>query len=436
MGDLFGIIKLNPYQDAKDDVQAFDQALAGLVQSGATEEAAEGAAFFAKEALAVGKSADDVKRLLPSYNDALLDANNAQEIATSSAVELTAAQKEEAEATEAAAEELSKWLEAVSGASTGFSSMGDAYQSVIDANIAAAQEQADKVNAANQKRAESDKKAASAATVAWEDFYDGTEVSVDEYIKSLQDQVDAQHDWEANLTDISERVRDRLSTDMQDAGKEMIDELLALGPAGAAQVALIASLSEEEFRKVVALYGEQGAAAAAEFATGLNAAQTPEVGVHVNTDAGDATYQRWLDGLPKSVTVDVGVSAANGAGDATRSRYESSLPKHARGTIANSAQVGVFGEDGPEAIVPLKRPLNRVDPSVRALSAFAQGLPQYADGGVFAPSGPSVVTVPVTSRVEQNSPINIGTLVSHDLNSFKREAQLQHRRRAGGGRRG
>lgn len=40
------------------------------------------------------------------------------------------------------------------------------------------------------------------------------------------------------------------------------------------------------------------------------------------------------------------------------------------------------GEAGPEAIVPLSRPLNQVDPSVRALSAIAQGLTPMAGGGV------------------------------------------------------
>lgn len=46
----------------------------------------------------------------------------------------------------------------------------------------------------------------------------------------------------------------------------------------------------------------------------------------------------------------------------------------AAGGIADHATLGVFGEAGPEAIVPLNRPLSLVDPAVRGLSAFAQGL--------------------------------------------------------------
>lgn len=51
------------------------------------------------------------------------------------------------------------------------------------------------------------------------------------------------------------------------------------------------------------------------------------------------------------------------------------------GRITNGPMLRWVGEDGPEAIVPLNRDLARVDPSVRALSAIAQGAPM-ASGGV------------------------------------------------------
>jgi hypothetical protein len=55
----------------------------------------------------------------------------------------------------------------------------------------------------------------------------------------------------------------------------------------------------------------------------------------------------------------------------------------ASGGVFDGAQWRVIGEAGPEAVVPLNRPLNRVDPAVRALSAFAQGLtpPGGSSGG-------------------------------------------------------
>lgn len=61
------------------------------------------------------------------------------------------------------------------------------------------------------------------------------------------------------------------------------------------------------------------------------------------------------------------------------------IPKTATGGTFYGAQTRIIGEAGPEAVVPLNRPLNQVDPSVRALSAVAQGLvptPAMASGGV------------------------------------------------------
>src|SRR5262245_23687573 len=69
------------------------------------------------------------------------------------------------------------------------------------------------------------------------------------------------------------------------------------------------------------------------------------------------------------------------------------LGQLARGFVAGSSaaggiyvgpQVRLIGEAGPEAVVPLNRPLGMVDPAVRALSALAQGMtpPAMASGGV------------------------------------------------------
>lgn len=47
----------------------------------------------------------------------------------------------------------------------------------------------------------------------------------------------------------------------------------------------------------------------------------------------------------------------------------------------------LIGESGPEAVVPLDRPLHQVDPSVRLLSAIAQGkVPALAGGGIGTPA--------------------------------------------------
>jgi hypothetical protein len=59
----------------------------------------------------------------------------------------------------------------------------------------------------------------------------------------------------------------------------------------------------------------------------------------------------------------------------------------ARGAMAFGPQLRLIAEAGPEAVVPLRRPLSQVDPSVRALSAFAQGLRLPGDTGGGAGGG-------------------------------------------------
>lgn len=81
-------------------------------------------------------------------------------------------------------------------------------------------------------------------------------------------------------------------------------------------------------------------------------------------------------------------------------------PWTASGGIFNGAQGRIIGEAGPEAVVPLNRPLSQVDPAVRSLSAYAQGKGGNTNGSgsgnvtndikVFAPySDPALVAVEV-----------------------------------------
>lgn len=70
------------------------------------------------------------------------------------------------------------------------------------------------------------------------------------------------------------------------------------------------------------------------------------------------------------------------------------MPWFASGGLVTGPQVVGVGEAGPEAIVPLNRPLAQVDPSVRWLSAIAQGMPVPQGGGgtTVAPGAIQVVT--------------------------------------------
>ncbi len=75
-----------------------------------------------------------------------------------------------------------------------------------------------------------------------------------------------------------------------------------------------------------------------------------------------------------------------GSGTKTGTYNPASLPAQGDadgnwyGRVTNGAMLRWVGEDGPEAIVPLNRSLSRVDPSVRWLSAIAQGLSGISEG--------------------------------------------------------
>jgi len=54
-------------------------------------------------------------------------------------------------------------------------------------------------------------------------------------------------------------------------------------------------------------------------------------------------------------------------------------PRSASGGVFVGPQTRLIGEDGPEAVVPLNRPLGLVDPAVRSLSAIAQGKAAFSE---------------------------------------------------------
>lgn len=75
---------------------------------------------------------------------------------------------------------------------------------------------------------------------------------------------------------------------------------------------------------------------------------------------------------------DLGQSAGGLFGYAAGGRFM------AGSVLSQGARLVIAGEDGPEAIVPLRRSLARVDPSVRGLSAYAQGLAPDRPGVTIA----------------------------------------------------
>lgn len=86
-----------------------------------------------------------------------------------------------------------------------------------------------------------------------------------------------------------------------------------------------------------------------------------------------------------------------------------SVPRTAVGGMFDGAQVRMIAEDGPEAVVPLNRPLSQVDPDVRWLSAIAQGKMGGKVGGGIG-SGSSK-TIEAGAIVVQGSSNPIATAV-------------------------
>jgi TP901 family phage tail tape measure protein len=248
---------------------------------------------------------DEAVRLLLNrmggYEDALYSAANAQGLALDETSLLAAATGEldvagqgaaesmaraaadaeyMAEAQAEATEALSKWREAVATADVAFIDLSSAYQAAIDKSTALAQSTADSTESAED---------------SWETYYDGVSVSAADYIAQLQAQVDAQTNWETNMTTLAERARTGMSGSMQQAAFDMLNELINLGPEGAAQVALMATMTDEELAQVVTLWGQRGTEAVNEFTAGYEDMVAPEIDVTANLTPAENVTREWMN---------------------------------------------------------------------------------------------------------------------------------------------
>lgn len=177
-----------------------------------------------------------------------------------------------------------KYISAIVDSFTSFSTLGDVYRGVI---------------ASQKDWAQSTAEATESSSDSWEDYYDGQTVSADQYIAELQKQVEAQEQWAQNLLTLTSRVGETMPADLRAAALEMIEELRGLGPEGAAQIALLESMSDAELQQVVELYRRQGIATGEEWAAGVEAAENPEVDV----DTGPAELKmNWLTGELESLS--------------------------------------------------------------------------------------------------------------------------------------
>lgn len=129
-------------KQATDDVEALDRALAGMVEGGNTERAAEQHALLAERLREAGFSADQISELFPVYAEALAAVENEQTLAAGSAGELQVGMGglvQTAEDAEAAMAAFSDELDRLLGATFSVDEAQDRWQEGIN-NLTAAVE--------------------------------------------------------------------------------------------------------------------------------------------------------------------------------------------------------------------------------------------------------------------------------------------------------
>lgn len=284
---VFGTSLISSVSDSDAAFKNIDQTLTNLFKQD-PDQAAKGFKNVYAGIDQTKYSVEDLMSLLPDYAAAQIQAANDAEVAAQSldgqaeAIDGVTVSTEAITAAEIDAKKAhDDYISAIVESFTSFMGLGDVYQGVIDNQKALAE------SAAEESKSTKD---------SWEDFYDGTTVSADQYIAELQRQVEAQEAWAANLISLTDRAQHELPANMRSAAQEMINELRGLGPEGAAQIQLLNSMSATELAAVVELYNRQGIAAGEEWAAGVEAAEIPEVDADTKpADDKITTLQEKLD---------------------------------------------------------------------------------------------------------------------------------------------
>ncbi len=360
---LFGQAdKLNGLDASRKKFEEIGVALANIYASNPDVAADRFEAILAE----TGGTTEELLDLMPAYSDALTDTESQSRLTAGSTAELTAAQEEQAAAQQQATDALNQWRDMVSASDASFIGLQDAYSGVIAKNTEWAQSTADSTESADD---------------SWQDYYDGQTVSAADYIAGLQAQVDAQNEWEANMTAITRRLNINMTGEMRDAANAMIDELLTLGPEGAAQVALLRSMTDEELAQVVTLYQEKGAAAISAFNTQIESAKQPNITPQVNMFPATQGINAWWDSqVAQRRTLHVATSWSGG-----QTRAEGG-PIHGPGS-STSDDIPIWASDG-EYMVRARAhsfwgtrgmdAINNADPSGLMQILAARG---FRDGG-------------------------------------------------------
>ncbi len=243
----------NYMETLQNRVEGLDAALTAMVAEGDVENVKA----FQASLLDMGYSAEDINKLLPDTIDALLGVSEAEKAAGGGADGLATSMGGVAAMTDEAAEAHAKWRDELTKSSAAFFSFGGAYDELVEKQIAAAQAQAD----ATTKNPDD----------TWETYYDGLTISIDEYIAKLQEQVEAQGAWQANMTTIAQHV-----------SKETFDELQKLGPEYASLIDQLAK--EPERLKDVEGWFQTGQDNTTGYVDGIESIYMPELTIDATAE--------------------------------------------------------------------------------------------------------------------------------------------------------
>lgn len=256
LDNVFGTSLIKPVADSKAAFESFGKSLAALVEGGHADKAAESLELLYSNVDQSKYSIEDLTGLMPEYTDALASVDNQQILAGESGAAMTAQQSALATATAEATEAQIKWREALLESAAGFFSFGGAYDELVQKQIDGAQATAD----ATEKTGD-----------VWQDYYDGQTISIDDYVAKLQEQLDAQSNWQDNMITIAGHV-----------SQATFDELSKLGPEYASLIDQLAK-EPERLKDIDGMFNT-GAVNANAFADGVESIYMPELSVGANVD--------------------------------------------------------------------------------------------------------------------------------------------------------
>jgi TP901 family phage tail tape measure protein len=320
-----------------------------MVQSGNAELAKEQFERLSEEWQRGGGTVAELRELMPGYADALKAVDNEQGLAAESA-------KIQGEQAKLLAQDLDVAYGSLEGYAAALGMSEEATKELIDKSNALGESLGafvdplgaytgllEEKRAAEEKTARSTAEATDSATDSWEDYVRDVDVTLDEYLVRLEQQVADQQAWQVNMLTLAGRVS---------AGT--LDELAKMGPEGAALVADLVNGSDAELDRF------------------------DEVTRRRSKEATDA----WGAQLTLAAPVLAEISKTAGAGV-----VEQLAAQLAAGTTTVAAIAHQYGVELAGGINPILTSLGRQAINVSRGKRAGFGVGGYAEGGYTGPGG-------------------------------------------------